>query len=237
MLTVHWQLRTRLDALDLPAPNTIHVWKMVARGSGFALSNAERDRAKRIQNTAAREAFIASRSGIRSIIAGYLQIDSRDVHWEKDVNGKPIVSSAPHLHFSLAHTDRLVLLAFAMEPVGIDCESMHRKPSIDAIAARYFAPAEAAFLAALSPAIRTDAFLRIWVAKEAALKLAGVGLSGGIDQALTPCSEAPIIRVQLHGRPASAIPFLADVETFASIAVWAPHPAALWYAFQPGGEG
>jgi 4'-phosphopantetheinyl transferase len=81
------------------------------------------------------------------------------------------------LSFNLTHTRGFAACAIRRGgPVGIDAEDVRRPIDVDAVAARWFAPTERRLLAILPEAARADAFFRIWTAKEAILKAAGLGL-------------------------------------------------------------
>lgn len=101
----------------------------------------------------------------------------------RGAQGKPFAPDLPDLQFNLSHAGADVLLAFARgEPLGVDLERVDRRVAVDAIAARHFAPAEAAALARLAPGPRRDAFLQLWTHKEAVLKALGEGLSYGLQR-------------------------------------------------------
>jgi phosphopantetheinyl transferase len=73
-------------------------------------------------------------------------------------------------HVSLAHTRELALAVLAERPVGADLEDL-RAPRLAKLH-RFFEPAELARLGSIEP----RALAELWTAKEAVLKLAGVGL-------------------------------------------------------------
>lgn len=88
--------------------------------------------------------------------------------------GKPYFPDSP-LHFSITHTPRHAFCALSDAPVGIDAEETDRNISLK-LAERILSPAEKArFDAAPDP---RAALLRLWVLKEAAVKLSGEGLRG-----------------------------------------------------------
>ncbi|HEY4529994.1 MAG TPA: 4'-phosphopantetheinyl transferase superfamily protein, partial [Luteimonas sp.] len=78
--------------------------------------------------------------------------------------------------------DRLAIALGEDVRVGIDIERPRPRPRVLELAGRYFAPAEAAALAALPEDARADAFLRLWCAKEAVLKAHGRGLAFGLHR-------------------------------------------------------
>ena len=67
-------------------------------------------------------------------------------------------------------------------PVGADIELDDADLDAARLAADHFAPGEASAVAAASGPARRDLLLRLWVAKEAALKLTGRGIHDGADE-------------------------------------------------------
>ena len=88
--------------------------------------------------------------------------------------GKPYFPDSPW-HFSISHTRRHAFCALAKCPLGIDAEEMDRiiNPKL---AEKVLSPAEK--LRYEGYADKNDAFLRLWVLKEASVKLTGEGLTG-----------------------------------------------------------
>lgn len=78
-------------------------------------------------------------------------------------------------HFSISHTKRHAFCALSEGPIGIDAEECDRK--IDPkLAEKILSPGEKARYDA--SADKGAALLRLWVLKEAAVKLSGQGLRG-----------------------------------------------------------
>ncbi|MEU4335725.1 4'-phosphopantetheinyl transferase superfamily protein [Micromonospora lupini] len=100
--------------------------------------------------------------------------------------GNPVVRIAGpanagpvELPVSVSRAGRIVVVAArAAGPVGVDVEEVRPLPAL-ALARRWFAPAELAWLAGRGEAGRTADFLRLWTAKEAVGKALGLGLRGG----------------------------------------------------------
>lgn len=90
------------------------------------------------------------------------------------------------LGVSLSRRDPLLLAGFAAQAaVGVDLELDDGARSLDAagLARDHFSCDEAAILSDLpSTGTRRDLFLRLWVAKEAALKATGRGVFDGLQQ-------------------------------------------------------
>lgn len=150
---------------DAPAlGDEVHVWHLAGAGTRPA------------------EVAAAARAALDALLCTYAGLACAPAI-ERGEQGKPFAPGLPDLHFNLSHAGSDVLLAFARtEPVGVDLEHAGRRVAVDAIAARHFAPAEAAALARLAPESRRDAFLHLWTRKEAVLKAIGAGLSYGLQR-------------------------------------------------------
>ena len=88
--------------------------------------------------------------------------------------GKPYFVDSPW-HFSISHTKHHAFCALAKSPLGIDAEEMDR-PIKPALAEKVLSPSEKLRYDGCSD--KNNAFLRLWVLKEAAAKLTGEGLQG-----------------------------------------------------------
>ncbi|MFG3713891.1 4'-phosphopantetheinyl transferase family protein [Micromonospora sp. NPDC047730] len=97
-------------------------------------------------------------------------------------DGRPLVSSSDvdaQVSVSVSRADRVVVVATRLAgPVGVDVERSRPLPAL-ALARRWYAPAEAAWLAGRPAGGRAADFLRLWTAKEAVGKALGVGLRDG----------------------------------------------------------
>lgn len=95
------------------------------------------------------------------------------------------------VRFSISRAGALLLLAVARgRQVGVDVEQLGRNRWLS-LPGHVLDPAEQTALAELPPGARNDAFLRLWVRKEAVLKAAGTGLA--VEPALVSVTgpEAP----------------------------------------------
>lgn len=93
-------------------------------------------------------------------------------------HGKPYIKGNP-LYFNVSHCGNIVLAAFASEEIGADIELV--RTFNWAVVKKLFTCEEKNYME-LSPN-QTEAdkrFFEIWTAKEAFLKLLGVGISGGL---------------------------------------------------------
>jgi len=165
-----------------PPRGTVALWSLVVppppRAEGWlpALSDEEAARAGRFRFAADRAAYVAAHALLRALLAahGVGRPCFRAGPW-----GKPELVDAPGgLRFSLSHTRGLVVAGVAAgDDLGVDAELADREVDAVGLAARFFAPAEAAAIAATPAAGRMEAFLRLWTLKEAFAKAVGQGLS------------------------------------------------------------
>ncbi len=119
---------------------------------------------------------------VRDLLAAYLGGVAGALRIERGDRGKPRIVGAA-LEFNLAHTHGAMLLGVSRNvPLGVDLEGAQRRVRALELARRFFSPAEAAALAALPGPRRDDVFLRLWCAKEATLKVLGLGIAHGLAQ-------------------------------------------------------
>jgi len=85
--------------------------------------------------------------------------------------------------------------------VGVDVEAIDPSLDMDAIARRFFAPAEASSLLALQRNERPTQFFRDWCRKEAVLKAVGAGLRRGLHEVPTPAVPFAHRPVPVPGTP------------------------------------
>jgi 4'-phosphopantetheinyl transferase len=190
----------------------VHVWSVnldepaaAVEGCAVVLSDDERDRAERLRAAHDRRRFIVARARLREVLAGYLDCDARDLRFRAGSHGKPQLDAPlPPLVFNASHSCAKAVYAIAARGrVGIDVERVTRIVDHQAIADRFFSPAEAASLRALAVQDRPMAFFSCWTRKEAYVKAIGAGLSYPLD--------AFTVSVGRH-RPAALIDHAHDPE-------------------------
>jgi 4'-phosphopantetheinyl transferase len=112
------------------------------------------------------------------------------------------------LGFNWSHSGDRALFAIGRGAegfeVGVDIERVRPRPRALELAARFFAPEEAALLTALPEGERLNGFLRLWTAKEAVLKANGGGLSYGLHRASFRLKRAGMTPVAFDGEIAPA---------------------------------
>ena len=88
--------------------------------------------------------------------------------------GKPYFVNSPW-HFSISHTKNHVFCALSLRPVGLDAEETDRKVDLR-LADRVLSASEKRRFDEVED--KRACLLRLWVLKEAAVKLTGEGLQG-----------------------------------------------------------
>ncbi len=148
----------------------------------LVLDAEERRRTAEFRHEGNRECYVVAHVALRRLLGACLGRPPGEIELTRapcplcgGPHGRPVVADAA-LHFSLSHSDGLVLLAVAGVPVGVDVERLPELRVADGIVPRLH-PAEAAELSVLPPGERRAAFGRLWTRKEAYLKGLGTGLA------------------------------------------------------------
>ncbi len=99
-------------------------------------------------------------------------------------SGRPnLARPYPELAVSLSHRADMLLAAFSPTgDVGADIEIDAPEIEVHRLATDHFSPGEAAAVARAGGATARELFLRMWVAKEAALKVSGRGVFDGVGE-------------------------------------------------------
>ncbi|MGA7504860.1 MAG: 4'-phosphopantetheinyl transferase superfamily protein [Candidatus Sulfotelmatobacter sp.] len=180
------------SALELP-DNEVHLWRIdfdAVRSEEArwqrTLSPDETARASRFHFAVDRQRYAISRGVLRTIVAGYLATDAKNLDFVYSGKEKPSLSatySREGLMFNISHSGSVGLLAFTRErEIGVDVEQVRSDFEVDAIARRFFSAHEQEQLAVLPEQERFEAFFRCWTRKEAYIKATGDGLSLPLDQ-------------------------------------------------------
>lgn len=165
----------RLD-YQLAAPPGAADWQV--------LSTAEQARALRFRREQDRCRAVRTRACLRRLLAQRLDCGPAEVRFEVNANGKP---SAPAcgVEFNVSHSGGLGLIALSARPVGVDIERQEADPDrLQGLEALVYTPAE-------RQAPLEGGVLAHWVAKEAALKALGVGLSEPLKAISVSLLSAP----------------------------------------------
>ena len=114
----------------------------------------------------------------RQCLAEAAGVSPLEVGIAHDGKGKPFWKGSSFF-VSLSHSGGYIAVAVGQDAVGVDVEK--KRKAAPAVAKRWFRPEENALLETLSEPERTRLFFRLWTMKEAALKYAGEGISGGLE--------------------------------------------------------
>lgn len=178
--------------IDL-GPEAVHVWAAALDATEWfepsraVLSSEERDRAERFRFDHLQRRFVISHGFLRSVLAGYLQVQPSAILFQTGEHGKPFISGT-ELQFNLSHSGDLAVCAVTLgRRVGVDVECTRPVQELEAIVARFFAPGEAQRIR--SAANHERAFFECWTRKEAYIK----GVGGGFSIPLTSFdTSAPV---------------------------------------------
>lgn len=171
---------------DSRTVDTTDIWKccasdwLVGEDWVACLSDEERVRCEAPVTLRDRKLLTASAVLKRAVLARYLGIAAKDIHFELGIYGKPRVVGVQNPYdyrFNLSHSGSVALLAVTRgREVGVDVERV-RNVQWSLVADQMFSPAEQATVRDASPAERTEIFFRHWTAREAYLKAIGCGLA------------------------------------------------------------
>jgi 4'-phosphopantetheinyl transferase len=157
-------------------------WAVADRLAPRILTPAERRRAAAIHVESRRIGYVIAHLALRLLLGSFLGVAAPAVRLVREgcpkcgaLHGRPAVEGGG-VHFSLARSHGVALLALADVPVGVDVERIPPPETASELGARLH-PLEAAALAAAPDACRPAMFARTWVRKEAYLKGLGCGLA------------------------------------------------------------
>jgi 4'-phosphopantetheinyl transferase len=166
----------------------VHVWfratdaldAAAIAAAASVLSDEERERYRRFHFARDARDYAAAHALLRHTLS--LGGDRMPAEWqfEKTHAGKPLLigDGTGRASFSLSHTRGMVACAVTSgAEVGVDVECVDRDVDGDEIAARFFAPVEAAQLMDVKGDARRDRFFDLWTLKEALVKALGRGMA------------------------------------------------------------
>lgn len=149
------------------------------------LDAGEHERLSRIRRDQDRVRYVVAHALARLVLAAHLDVAATALgftmacrHCGASDHGKPRLSNAGGIDFSLSHSGERAVLAVARgAAVGVDVERLTARRDIDALIPAVLSAAEQAVVAALPAPERALALLRYWTRKEALLKATGHGLA------------------------------------------------------------
>lgn len=173
------------------------------------LDRDEAARSRRFHSSLHRERFVVAHGALRAILGSYLGVLPKAVSLETGRYGKPALTSrfrdaGEDLQFNLSHSGSLALVAVTYgRKAGVDLERIRADVDYEALAARFFAPAEQARLRELAGDARARSFFACWTRKEAYIKALGEGLAFPLDRFAVTVSadEEPRLLDAAPGEP------------------------------------
>jgi 4'-phosphopantetheinyl transferase len=166
-----------------------HVWRIGTDVSDAILERmqarlvaAERARAERIRHAGARRGFVVARASLRALLGQYLATTT-ELELQLSPYGKPQLSHAHagRVHFSVAHSGDLAMLAFGTADLGVDIERIRPVPRSGQIIGRVFSASTKSVLETLAAEERWPAFFAAWTQREALVKAVGGGMFATVD--------------------------------------------------------
>lgn len=178
-----------------PAPVHVWFWRVDFEESRCAelaalLSPAERAAAARFRFPRDRARALVSHAGLRLLLGAYLDVPPEAVAFEAGSSGKPRLAGVETVSFNLSHSGAYAAAAFSCgRELGIDIERIRPEIAWREIGQRFFSEDERVWLDSnASP----ESFFRLWTAKEAVVKAAGMGLSLLLDRiSVRPGVDSP----------------------------------------------
>ncbi len=157
---------------------------------------ADAARAAQIADPVPRRRYARGRAALRRVLALRLGINPEAVALEIAPGGKPGVAGCD---FSISHSGPWLVVAVGDTAVGVDIEMPRPRRNMMDLAERFFSARDIRYLRDAAEMARDRAFFRLWVAKEAALKCAGVGLALHLHKAECIVAEQALVGVRWDG--------------------------------------
>jgi len=170
---------------------------------------------------------MVGRAVLRLVAAGLAgDRDPQAVTVAETPEGKPHLPELPEFGVSVAHSDRVVVVAAcAHAEVGVDVEPITAVTAdVNRLSARLFSTEEAQRLAHLEPEAARVEFLRYWTIKEAVGKALGTGY--------VPALRGALVELQQPGGPVHGPLRLRAVSAGHNRCAWTLHCVEL----EDGGE-
>lgn len=188
-------MRRGQEILEL-GPDEVHLWlafhgeraeERRLAGCRDLLSSGERAKEQRFARECDRVQYLLTRALVRRTLSRYEPVDPKEWKFSSNAYGRPEISIhhgvEARLRFNVSHTQGLIALGITRSaPIGVDAEDALAREAPVNVARRFFAPEEAATLAAAPEQERQCRFFRYWTLKEAYVKARGRGLSLPLDK-------------------------------------------------------
>jgi len=171
----------------------VHIWRLQLSASLpllprclSVLNDAERSRTASYHHEKDKDRFILSRGILRWLLSEYAMLAPEKIEMVTGENKKPFLqANGTAIHYNVAHSGNLVLIAIADAPVGIDVEYIDPAFGYTDILPACFSNEEATLIQnAEAPHY---CFYTLWTRKEALLKATAKGIDDGMCS--VPCID------------------------------------------------
>jgi 4'-phosphopantetheinyl transferase len=164
---------------DYWSEREIHLWRADLRipAENGILSEDELERVTRLIFEQDRNRFIAARSMLRRICAGYTGENPKSIRFRYGTHGKPELAGAG-IHFNLSHSEDLAVYAFSSRlRVGVDIERIRPVADAESIVRDFFSAVDHKSFVTIDPSLKNESFFRYWTRREALLKAMALGIA------------------------------------------------------------
>lgn len=214
---MRWQDVPSGETLELASG--IHLWAVRLSEENVSYqSEAEALRCIDIKDDAVRFANASAQGGLRRILSAYRNEAPQEIALQRTERGKPYVEEGPE--FNLSHTRGQIFVVVSRSPIGLDVEAYDRPVRARELAEKFFHPDERVLFATGSDEERRELFLRMWVCKEAIVKLSGDGITHGLKDARVEVVAGQVTRGEYQGRAVSLWQFRPEPGFIAAVASW-----------------
>jgi 4'-phosphopantetheinyl transferase len=148
----------------------------------YSLSSGEKKRVGDFINQDDRKRFILARYVLRTAIYYYTGVDLSNKDFAYTQYKKPFLDKklGLNIEFNIAHAGDIILVAFSKQPIGIDIE-LEREIDESLFNELVLTKNELEYFKNINYQIAKQIFCRIWVNKEAYIKLIGLGFYYSIN--------------------------------------------------------
>lgn len=204
------------------------------------LEPAEQHKLQTLTRPQARQQFILSRGCLRVLLSHYTGKSPASLRFAYGPQGKPALDFADEdgiaPRFNLSHSGQRILIgtsrADGVGAIGVDIEAVRSVRYLPELCHRYFTPAEAQSILALSGHEADCHFLRHWTGKEACLKALGIGIAESLQKLeLAPpldlgldLTQIALAAPDLPQHPKQLYQWQPEPGYLAAVAVQAPVP-------------
>jgi len=217
-LPPEWVHTTPGVAPALSDDRDVHAWLLAVDDPRLrhphlidALSDDERERARRYARIEDRRRFETARALLRHLLAKYTAQAPGAIRFTQGRHGKPSLAEEHGVQrpsFNASRSGPYALVAITRTAdIGVDIEARGTEAEYEGVATDYFAAQERLQLGRLALHRRFDGFLAGWTRKEAVLKALGSGLQtppDGVVVSLDPDAPPALHAIDGCSDPSSA---------------------------------